>query len=146
MVRDYLHTGGIKMLNNNVLDALFNEVAYEDELYFYYFYTMKMAATSEYLKFGPGAFLENQHQVICFTNKRIMMLELNPLTGKFNGNKIIINIEDVEDIKVKRGLIKSKVIVTLKGNKGDIVMNPNSFTIGLSNHKKNLVKLQKMYS
>ena len=44
------------MLNNNVLDALFNEVAYEDELYFYYFYTMKMAATSEYLKFGPGAF------------------------------------------------------------------------------------------
>ena len=64
------------------------------------------------------------------------MLELNPLTGKFNGNKIIINIEDVEGIKVKRGLIKSKVIVTLKGNKGDIVMNPNSFTIGLSNHKK----------
>lgn len=74
------------------------------------------------------------------------MLELNPLTGKFNGNKIIINIEDVEGIKVKRGLIKSKVIVTLKGNKGDIVMNPNSFTIGLSNHKKNLVKLQEMYS
>ncbi|MFE7696847.1 hypothetical protein ACFU39_27595, partial [Bacillus tropicus] len=81
------------MLNNNVLDELFNEVAYEDESYFYYFYTMKMAATSEYIKFGPGAFLENQHQVICFTNKRIMMLELNPLTGKFNGNKIIIDIE-----------------------------------------------------
>jgi hypothetical protein len=134
------------MLNNNVLDELFNEVAYEDESYFYYFYTMKMAATSEYIKFGPGAFLENQHQVICFTNKRIMMLELNPLTGKFNGNKIIIDIEDVEGIKVKRGLIKSKVIVTLKDNKGDIIMNPNSFTIGLSNLKKNLVKLQEMYT
>ncbi|EEK53252.1 hypothetical protein [Bacillus cereus] len=37
------------MLNNNVLDELFNEVAYEDESYFY---TMKMAATSEYIKFG----------------------------------------------------------------------------------------------
>jgi hypothetical protein len=135
------------MLNNNVLDELFNEVAYEDESFFYYFYTMKMAATSEYIKFGPGAFLENQHQVICFTNKRIMMLELNALTGKFNGNKIIIDIEDVEGIKSKKkGLIKSKVIVTLKDNKGDIIMNPNSFTIGLSNLKKNLVKLQEMYT
>lgn len=93
---------------------------------------MKMTATSVYIKYGPGAFLENQHQVICFTNKRIMMLELNPLTG----NKKTINIKDVENIKVKRELIKTKVIVTLKSDKGDIIMNPNSFTIGFSNYKK----------
>lgn len=133
------------MLNNNVLDELFNEIKREDETYYYYFYTMKIAATSEYIKFGPSAVLE-KHLIICFTNKRIIMLEITPLTGKLNGNHKVINIEDVENIKVKRGLLKTKIVVTLKGNNGNLIMNPNSFTFGLSNHKKNLIKLEEQYS
>ncbi|MBY0599205.1 PH domain-containing protein [Bacillus bingmayongensis] len=133
------------MLTNQYLDELFDELKIEGETYFYYFYTMKMASTSEYFKLGFGALLENEHQIICFTNKRIMLLEITPLQGKFNGNKKYIDMKDVESVKVKRGWFKTKITVTLTGNRGDIVIKSNSFTIGLSNQRKNLISLEKMY-
>lgn len=74
-----------------------------------------------------------------------MVLEIS-MSGKFTGNIKCIGMKDIESVKVKKGLFRTKITVTSTGNRGNIVIKVNSFTIGLSNQKKNLIKLEKQYS
>ncbi|MED1412467.1 MULTISPECIES: PH domain-containing protein [Bacillus] len=133
------------MLTNKYLDDLFEELKIEGETYFYYFYSYVTPSASEYFKYGLGALADLEHLIICFTDKRLMVLEIS-MSGKFTGNIKCIDMKDIENVKVKKGLFRTKITVTSTGNRGDIVIKANSFTIGLSNQKKNLIKLEKKYS
>ncbi|GLV67533.1 hypothetical protein Bmyc01_62020 [Bacillus mycoides] len=133
------------MLTNKYLDDLFEELKIEGETYFYYFYSYITPSASEYFTYGLGALVDLKHLIICFTDKRLMVLEIS-MSGKFTGNIKCIDMKDIESVKVKKGLFRTKITVTSTGNRGDIVIKANSFTIGLSNQKKNLIKLEKKYS
>lgn len=133
------------MLTNSNADKIFDKLMVEGETYVHYFYVMKMASHSEYLVYGLGAIGSNSHCLVGFTNKRILLIELSAATGNATGNIAHLDLDEVEKVSVKRGMIKSNVTVKLKGDKGVLEMKPNSFTIGLSNHKKNLVKLEELY-
>ncbi|CAG9611986.1 hypothetical protein BACCIP111899_01158 [Bacillus rhizoplanae] len=133
------------MLTNTNADKIFDKLMIEGETYVHYFYVMKMASPSEYLAYGFGAIGSNSHCLAGFTNKRILLIELSPATGNATGNIAHLDLDEVEKVSVKRGILKSNVTVKLKEDKGIIEMKPNSFTVGLSNHKKSLVKLEELY-
>ncbi|MGG0238079.1 PH domain-containing protein [Bacillus rhizoplanae] len=133
------------MLTNSNADKIFDKLMVEGETYVHYFYVMKMASPSQYLAFGVGAIGSNTHCLAGFTNKRILLIELSPATGNATGNIAHLDLDEVEKVSVKRGILKSNVTVKLKEDKGILEMKPNSFTVGLSNHKKNLVKLEELY-
>lgn len=133
------------MLTNTNADKLFDNLMVEGETHVHYFYVMKMASHSQYLAYGFGAIFSNKHCLAGFTNKRIILIELSPVTGNATENIAYLDLDEVEKVSVKRGIIKSNVTIQLKEDKGVLEMKPNSFTIGLSNHKKNLVKLEELY-
>ncbi|MDC2863585.1 PH domain-containing protein [Bacillus sp. BP-3] len=133
------------MLTNTNADKLFDKLRVEGETYVHYFYVMKMASHSQYLAFGLGALALNKHYLVGFTNKRIILIELSPATGDPTENIVYLELDKVEKVSVKRGMIKSNVTIKLIEDKGVIEMKPNSFTVGLSNHKKSLVELEKLY-
>lgn len=133
------------MLTNSNADKIFDKLMVEGETYVHYFYVMKMASPSQYLVFGIGALASNAHCLVGFTNKRILLIELSPATGDATGNIAHLDLDEVEKVSVKRGILKSNVTVKLKEDKGILEMKPNSFTVGLSNHKKHLVKLEELY-
>ncbi|CAM4410454.1 hypothetical protein BAMA_24730 [Bacillus manliponensis] len=133
------------MLTNTTADKVFDELMIEGETYTHYFYVMKMAARSEYLTYLFGAIASNKHCLVGFTDKRVLFIELSPTTGNATENIAYLDLDEVEQVSVKRGLIKSNVTIKLKEDKGILEMKPNSFTVGLSNHKKNLVKLEELY-
>ncbi|MFJ8356000.1 PH domain-containing protein [Bacillus paramycoides] len=86
-----------------------------------------------------------EHLIICLTDKRLMVLEIS-MSGKFTGNIKCIDMKDIESVNIKKSLLRTKITVTSTGNRRDIVIKANSFTIGLSNQKKNLIKLEEKYS
>ncbi|MGG2066907.1 PH domain-containing protein [Bacillus sp. S14(2024)] len=133
------------MLTNTSADKTFDKLMVEGETYVHYFYVMKMASHSQYLAYGLGAIGLNKHYLVGFTNKRIFLIELTPVTGDTTENIIYLDLDKVEKVSVKRGIIKSNVTIKLKEDKGVLEMKPNSFTIGLSNHKKSLVELEELY-
>ncbi|MGG2016424.1 PH domain-containing protein [Bacillus sp. S10(2024)] len=133
------------MLTNTNADKLFDKLMVEGETYVHYFYVMKMASHSQYLAFGLGALALNKHYLVGFTSKRIILIELSPATGDPTENIVYLELDKVEKVSVKRGMIKSNVTIKLIEDKGVLEMKPNSFTVGLSNHKKSLVELEKLY-
>lgn len=133
------------MLTNTNADKVFDKLMVEGETYVHYFYVMKMASHSQYLAFGLGALALNKHYLVGFTNKRIILIELSPVTGDPTENIVYLELDKVEKVSVKRGMIKSNVTIKLIEEKGVLEMKPNSFTVGLSNHKKSLVELEKLY-
>ena len=133
------------MLTNTNADKVFDKLMVEGETYVHYFYVMKMASHSQYLAFGLGALALNKHYLVGFTNKRIILIELSAATGDPTENIVYLELDKVEKVSVKRGMIKSNVTIKLIEDKGVLEMKPNSFTVGLSNHKKSLVELEKLY-
>lgn len=134
------------MLSNTNADKIFDKLMVEGETYVHYFYVMKMASHSQYLAYNFGAIGSNNHCLVGFTNKRIVLIELSPVTGNPTENITYLDLDEIEKVSVKRGMIKSNVTIKLKEDKGVLEMKPNSFTIGLSNHKKSLVKLEELYA
>lgn len=132
------------MLTNKSLDDLFQELKIEGETYFYYFYTYKTPSASEYFKHGLGAIVDLQHSIICFTEKRLMVLEVTSM-GTLTGQMQYLDMSEIENVKVKRGTFFTRITVTSKENKGEMTIKANSFTFGLSNQKKNLIALEKKY-
>ncbi len=109
------------MVSNSYLDNLFKNILSSEDEYGYYFYSMSFATIGEYLLFGAFAPLLNKHLIVCFTKKRIILMELDPLTGN-------VKIELVFE------------------NGSSIRFTPNNICIGLSNHKNNLEKINQLYN
>ena len=132
------------MVSNTYLDNVFkNRLSAEDE-YGYYFYSMSFAPVGEYLLYGAFAPLLNKHLIVCLTKKRIILIELNPLTGNITENIAKIDIDCLAKIIVKRGMLKTKIdLVFLNGS--SLRFKPNNICIGLSNHKNNLIKINGLY-
>ena len=133
------------MVSNSCLDNLFKENLLSEESYSYYFYAMSFASKSKYILYGPFATLFNKHSIICFTNKRIICLELDPVTGNVMNNINEIEFNIIKNVIVKKGMIKTKIKVVFL-DESILEFSPNNICIGLSNHKKNLSKLQEMYN
>lgn len=133
------------MLTNQYLDDLFQDMKIEGETYFYYFYTYSLPTPSSQFKYGLGSLAGIEHLIICFTEKRLIFLEIT-MMGKYTGNMEVINMDTIGTIKVKKGFFKTKITVTDKEGGGEMVINTNSFTFGLSNQKKNLKELANLYS
>ncbi|WP_442603072.1 hypothetical protein [Paenibacillus sp. KN14-4R] len=74
-----------------------------------------------------------------------LICEMDPMTGKLTENMFGISVNDVKNISLKKGLLKTKVKITFSDD-SVILFKPNNFCIGLSNHKMNLLKLKEMYS
>lgn len=67
------------------------------------------------------------------------------MMGKYTGNMKSIDLIEFEHIKVKRGMIRTSIVLTSKNGKGNTVIKANSFTFGLSKPKENLIALEKLY-
>ncbi|PHE64319.1 hypothetical protein COF68_05610 [Bacillus toyonensis] len=133
------------MITNKYLDEVFKELKIEGEEYFYYFYVYNLPKTEVYMMNGILPIGDIEHIIVCFTNKRLMFLEVT-MMGKLTGNTTIIDLDTLDKIKVKRGMIRTSIIVTPKETQKDMTIKANSFTFGLSNQKKNLKELAKLYS
>ena len=132
------------MLTNEYLDDLFEGIKIEGEDYFYYFYVYQIPKEGVLLVNGIIPVGDIEHIVVCFTNKRLLFLEIT-MMGKYTGNMKSIDLIEFEHIKVKRGMIRTSIVLTSKNGKGNTVIKANSFTFGLSNQKKNLIALEKLY-
>ncbi|MDX8360744.1 PH domain-containing protein [Cytobacillus sp. IB215316] len=129
---------------NQYFNNHFKELLTEEETYNHYFYVMSMAPLTKYLMFQQFAVLMNKHMAVSFTNKRIIICEMDSITGKFTEGLFDINLSDVKNVSLKKGLLKTKINITFSDDSG-IMLKPNNFCIGLSNHKQNLTKLMKLY-
>jgi len=130
---------------NSYFDQYFKQILESDETEHYYFYTMSFASLTKYLLFQSAAPLFNKHMIVCVTNKRILVFEMDPTTGKLTENAAGISLSDVKHLSIKKGLLKTKVKITFADDSA-MQFSPNNFCIGLSNHKKNLIKLTAMYA
>ena len=103
---------------------------------------MSFASLTKYLLFQEAAILANKHLIVSFTNKRVLICEMDAVSGKLTGNIFPIDLNSVKDISIKKkGLLKTKVKIKFSDD-SEIMFKPNNFCIGLSNHKKNhLIKL-----
>ncbi|WP_341281127.1 hypothetical protein [Paenibacillus sp. FSL H8-0537] len=62
-----------------------------DETYYYYFYVMSYAPLTKYLLYQSVTPFFNKHIIVCVTNKRILVCEMNPMNGKLTGNTVEID-------------------------------------------------------
>lgn len=133
------------MYNRNpYFDQYFKENTEPEENYRYYFYVMKFAPLTKYLLYQQSAVLMNKHMIVCVTNKRILICEMDPITGKLTGNTFEMSLNDVKNISLEKGFLKTKVKITFSDD-SSILFKPNNVCIGLSNHKMHLLKLKEMY-
>ncbi|PGF05061.1 PH domain-containing protein [Bacillus toyonensis] len=132
------------MLTNEYLDDLFEGMKIEGEDYFYYFYVYQIPKEGVLLLNGIIPVGDIEHSIVCFTNKRLLFLEIT-MMGKYTGNMKSVNLTEFKHIKVNRGMIRTSIVLTSKNGKGNTVIKANSFTFGLSNQKKNLIALEKLY-
>lgn len=130
---------------NSYFDDFFKTVLEPEETYGYYFYNMKFAPLTDYLLYQSMAPLLNKHLIVCFTNRRIILCEMDGVTGKLTDNMAAIDIQDVKDISIKKGLMKTNVKVVFSDDSA-VSFNPNNICIGLSRHKENLLKLNELFS
>ncbi|MGF2715387.1 PH domain-containing protein [Bacillus cereus] len=132
------------MFTKDKLDAVLNELKIEGEDYFYYFYVYQTPSKTDYLKYGLGAIATMDHLIVCFTNKRLIFLEMT-MMGEFTGNAQGLELDVFESIKVKKGLIRTAIKLTPKDGSEDLTIKANSFTFGFSSQKTNLQALSVMY-
>ncbi|MGZ9586506.1 PH domain-containing protein [Paenibacillus marinisediminis] len=130
---------------NSYFDQYFKQNTEPEETYHYYFYVMKFASLTKHLIFQGSAPLFNKHMIVCVTNKRILICEMDPTTGKLTDDMFEVSFNDVKNISLKKGLLKTKMKFTFSDD-SEILFKPNNFCIGLSDHKTNLLKLKEMYS
>ncbi|WP_173275063.1 hypothetical protein [Paenibacillus sp. NEAU-GSW1] len=127
------------------MDQLFAGIKFPEETYQYYFYTMSFASVTKYLLYGSFAPFLNKHFIVCFSNLRLILIPLDPVTGNPTLNVVELPISEVSGLSLKKGFFKTKI--TLNLSDGTIIkFNPNNICIGLSNHKANLTKLADMYA
>ncbi|WP_158630172.1 PH domain-containing protein [Cohnella sp. AR92] len=129
---------------NSYFDDYFKQIAEPGENDYYYFYVMKLASFSKYLIFQGGAFSSNRHMIVCVTNKRVLICQMDQTTGRLTGNMAVIALNDVRKILLKKGFMKTSVKIEFPDDSA-LVFKPNNWCIGLSNHKKHLLKLQEVY-
>ncbi|MGF2715386.1 PH domain-containing protein [Bacillus cereus] len=134
------------MLTNKALDKYFESIAIEGETYFHYLYVRRMSSPLEGYKLGKGILLAEVSKVICFTNKRLLIVNIGPLGGFSSYDMKTVNMEEIESITIKQGFSGTTIKIDLNFDRGSVRLNPNSFVIGLSNHKENLKSLCKLYS
>ncbi|PJI09040.1 MULTISPECIES: PH domain-containing protein [Clostridium] len=132
------------MINNSYLNDAFKKILSPEDEYGYYFYSMSFASAGEYLLYGGSAMLLNKHLIVCFTKKRIILAEVNPITGDLTENVSDISMKNVTEVIVKKGILKTKIKL-LFPNGSKLEFKPNNICVGLSNHKKNLLKLVELY-
>lgn len=132
------------MNKNQYLDDYFKEMLEEEETYNYYFYVMSFVPVTQYLRFQQMAIFLNKHMIISFTNKRILICEMSGLTGKLTENVLTIDLQEVKQISIKEGIMKTKIRIEFLDGSA-IKFKPNNICIGLSNHKKHLNKLKELY-
>lgn len=106
---------------------------------------MKLASLTKHLLYQEFVILQNQHKIVCITNKRILVCEMDAITGKLTDNILEIRMDDVKQIALSKGFLKTKVNITFSDD-SEIQFKPNNFCVGLSNHKKHLLKLGEMYA
>ncbi len=122
------------MYNRNpYFEQYYQELVRADESYHYYFYVMKFKTLTK-----------QRHQMVCVTDKRIIVSEMDPLTGKLIGLHFEIDMQDVQHISITKGILSTKFKVTLSDG-STVKFKPKNNCIGLSNHKKNLGKLLELY-
>lgn len=83
--------------------------------------------------------------IVCVSNIRIILIEIDQFTGNPTENIIQIPVSELQNIKVKKGFFKTKLVLQFPDN-NTVKFSPNNICIGLSNHKKNLIKLSELYS
>ncbi|MEC2463424.1 PH domain-containing protein [Bacillus cereus] len=132
------------MYTKEKLDVILNELKQEGEDTFHYFYVYQTPSTSSYIKHGISAVVDIDHLIVCFTNKRLLFLEMT-MMGDFTGNIKGLNLDEVEEIKVNRGMIRTTILLKLKGEKEKLSIKANSFAIGFPIQKTNLLALSKLY-
>ncbi|MRB31232.1 hypothetical protein GH891_32240, partial [Bacillus thuringiensis] len=106
------------MLTNEYLDDLFEGIKIEGEDYFYYFYVYQIPKEGVLLVNGIIPVGDIEHIIVCFTNKRLLFLEIT-MMGKYTGNMKSIDLIEFEHIKVKRGMIRTSIVLTSKNGKGN---------------------------
>ncbi|AST90131.1 hypothetical protein BC6307_01945 [Sutcliffiella cohnii] len=129
---------------NEYMDQFLDEIMEPGEVEKQYFYVMSFAPLTNYLLFQEFTMLLNKHMIVAFTNKRILICEMDGTTGKMTGNFLPLDLQDVKEISFKRGLLKTTVKITFSDD-SKIQIKPNNVCVGLSNHKKNLLALAERY-
>ncbi|MFD0589939.1 PH domain-containing protein [Paenibacillus sp. GCM10027627] len=129
---------------NRYFDEYFQQNAEPGESYHYYFYVVKLASFTKFLVFQGAANFLGSHTIVCVTNKRILICEMNQVTGNLTGATLEVNMDDVKNISLQKGFLKTKVKVTFPDD-SYLVFKPNNICIGLSNHKLHLAKLKEMH-
>ncbi|MFF2479986.1 PH domain-containing protein [Paenibacillus sp. NPDC058071] len=133
------------MFNRNpYFDQYFKQIAEPDESYHYYFYVMKFASLTKHLIFQSAAPLFNSHMIVCVTNKRVIICQMDGTTGRLTGATFEASMNEVKNISLDKGLIKTKVRITFSDD-SVAQFKPNNICIGLSNHKIHLLKLKEIY-
>ncbi|PHE64318.1 hypothetical protein COF68_05605 [Bacillus toyonensis] len=134
-------------LSNEKLDNLFEGIKVEGEENFYYFYNTVMSTNTHNSILGTGLNLKSKTspQIVCFTEKRIIIFNIDPITGEIDGNKVEVDIEDNVRVVLTRGIMSSTVIVETLHSRGKVVFKPANYMVGLSNHKTSLIKLYHLY-
>lgn len=129
---------------NEYFDHYFKELLEPEETYNHYFYVMSFAPLTKYLLFQEASILANKHLIVSFTNKRILICEMDAVSGKLTGNIFPIDLNSVKDISIKKGFLKTKVKIKFSDD-SETMFKPNNFCLGLSNHKNHLIKLTEKY-
>lgn len=129
---------------NEYVDSFFQQILDNDEQSFYYFYNATIASFGKIIKEQLNSITSTKHHIVCFTYKRILVVEMDPAGGLSN-NVVAIENDYISKIEVKKGLFSTKVAVLLKDN-STLMFKPNNSCVGLSNHKKGLEYLVQKYS
>lgn len=86
-----------------------------------------------------AAFVDMQYYLLFFTSEEIILVGLT-MMGQFSGNHIRIPYEDIDYLKVKKGLIQYKIVVKVSGEK-KLTFKSNKVIAGIKWQKNNLAFL-----
>lgn len=125
------------------IEDCFSQILHPEENYNCYFYVMSFAPFADYLLYQQFALFLNKHMIVSFTDKRILVCEMDP-AGNLTGNVMQIEYNDVQNVSVKRGFMKTTIQLTFRDN-SKVQFKPNNVCIGLPKHKENLLKLTDIF-
>ena len=86
-----------------------------------------------------ASFVDMQYYLLFFSSAEITLVGLT-MMGQFSDNHIRIPYEDIEYLKVKKGLIQYKIVVKVKGEK-KLTFKSNKVIVGIKWQKNNLAFL-----
>lgn len=86
-----------------------------------------------------ASFIDMQYYLLFFSSEEISLVGLT-MMGQFSGKHIQIPYEDIEYLKVKKGLIQYKIVVKVKGEK-KLTFKSNKVIAGIKWQKNNLAFL-----